>query len=324
MRRREFIAVVGGVAALPFAARAEPVGKPIIGFLRANSRSPSDLLITAFVQRLRELGWTEDRNVAIEFRWSEGSKDRLPEMVAEFVRLKVDVMVLEGSAATLAAKRATSDIPIVFPVSGDPVGAGLVASLSRPGGNVTGLSLQLTDTANKRLELFTKVVPSLHRLAIMADLNASAVAREVSEAAQATRRLGVTVTTIEIQRAEDIAPAFEALKGHVEALYICSGPLFDTHRTRINEMALSAKLPTCYEIQQSVAAGGLMSYGTNFPDLFRRAAEIVDKILRGAKPADIPVEQPTKFDLVINLKTAKALGLEISPTLLAVADELIE
>jgi putative ABC transport system substrate-binding protein len=278
-------------------------------------------LIAAFVQRLHELDWT---NIAIELRWSEGSKDRLPEIVAEFVRLKVDVMVLEGSAATLAAKRTTSDIPIVFPVSGDPVSAGLVASLSRPGGNVTGLSLQVTDTATKRLEFLREVVPSLRRLAIMGDLSAPAVAQEISQAEQAAHELGVAITGIEIRQAVEIEPAFEALKGRVEALYVCSGPLFDTHRLRINELALGAKLPTSYEVQQYVAAGGLMSYGTNFADLFRRAAEIVDKILRGAKPADIPVEQPTKFDLVINLKTAKALGLTIPHKLLVLADEVIE
>ena len=226
--------------------------------------------------------------------------------------------------AVLAAKQATSVIPIVFAVAGDPVGSGLVASLARPGGNVTGLSIQATDLAGKRLELLREVVPGLRRLAIMANVGNPAAVLEMGEVQAAARTLGLEVATLEIRRAEDIAPAFEALKGRADALYVCADPLVNTNRIRINTLALGARLPTMYGDREYVEAGGLMSYGPNFPDLFRRAADYVDKILRGAKPGDLPVEQPTKFDLVINLTTAKALGLAVPPTLLARADEVIE
>ena len=280
--------------------------------------------VAAFVQRLRELGWIEGRTVAIEYRWAEGRSERFAEIAAEFVRLKVDVIVTSGTAAVVAAKQATSVIPIVFAAAGDPVGTGLVASLARPGGNVTGLSIQQTDLAGKRLELLREVVPGLRRLAIMANVGNPAAVLEMGEVQAAARTLGLEVATLEIRRAEDIAPAFEALKGRADALYVCADPLVNTNRIRINTLALGARLPTMHGIREYVEAGGLMSYGPNFPDLFRRAADYVDKILRGAKPADIPVEQPTKFDLVINLTTAKALGLDVPPTLLARADEVIE
>ena len=252
------------------------------------------------MQRLRELGWIEGRTVAIEYRWAEGRSERFAEIAAEFVRLKVDVIVTSGTAV-LAAKQATSVIPIVFAVAGDPVGTGLVASLARPGGNVTGLSIQATDLAGKRLELLREVVPGLRRLAIMANVGNPAAVLEMGEVQATARTLGLEVATFEIRRAEDIAPAFEALKGRADALYVCADPLVNTNRIRINTLALGARLPTMYGFREYVEAGGLMSYGPNFPDLFRRAADFVDKILRGAKPADIPVEQPTKFDLVINL-----------------------
>ena len=209
-------------------------------------------------------------------------------------------------------------------MAGDPVGTGLVASLARPGGNVTGLSIQQTDLAGKRLELLREVVPGLRRLAILANVGNPAAVLEMGEVQAAARTLGLEVATLEIRRAEDIAPAFEALKGRADALYVCADPLVNTNRIRINTLALGARLPTMHGFREYVEAGGLMSYGPNFPDLFRRAADYVDKILRGAKPADIPVEQPTKFDLVINLTTAKALGLDVPPTLLARADEVIE
>ena len=278
----------------------------------------------AFVQRLRELGWIEGRTVAIEYRWAEGRSERFAEIAAEFVRLKVDVIVTTWNRAVLAAKQATSVIPIVFALAGDPVGSGLVASLARPGGNVTGLSVQQTDLAGKRLELLREVVPGLRRLAIMANVGYPDAVLEMGEVQAAARTLGLEVVTLEIRRAEDIAPAFEALKGRADALYVCTDALVNTNRIRINTLALGARLPTMHGIREYVEAGGLMSYGANFPDLFRRAADYVDKILRGAKPADIPVEQPTKFDLVINLTTAKALGLDVPPTLLARADEVIE
>jgi putative tryptophan/tyrosine transport system substrate-binding protein len=325
MKRRAFITLLGGAAAWPIAAGAQQAAsKPTIGFLRANTRSAKDQLIADFVQRLSELGWVEGRTIAIEYRWSDGRRERLPEIVAEFVRLKVDIMVLEGTAATLAAKQATSVIPIVFPVSGDPIGSGLVASLARPGGNITGLSIQQTDLNGKRLELMREVLPDLRRLAIMANVDAPIAVQDMREVQTAARTLGFEVATFEIRRAEDIAPGFEGLNGRADALYVCGDPLMDTHRVRINMLALAARLPTMHGVREYVEAGGLMSYGESFTSLFRRTADLVDKILRGAKPSDIPVEQPTKFELVINVKTAKALGLTVPPSLLARADEVIE
>jgi putative ABC transport system substrate-binding protein len=228
------------------------------------------------------------------------------------------------SASTVAAKQATSVIPIVFAALGDPVGVGLVESLARPGGNATGLSLQQTDAASKRLELLRDVVPGLRRLAIMANSGNPSAALDMREAEATARALGLEAITSEILRAEDIAPAFDALKGRVEALYVCNDPLVNVNRVRMNTLALAARLPAVYGFRELVEAGGLISYGPNYSDLFRRAADYVDKILRGAKAADIPIEQPTKFDLVINLITAKALGLDVPATLLARADEVIE
>ena len=273
--------------------------------------------------RLRELGWIEGRNIAIEYRWAEGRPERYAEIAAEFVQLKVDVIVTTGAAA-LAAKQTTSVIPIVFAVANDPIGSGLVAGLARPGGNVTGLSVQARDLAGKRLEFFREVVTDLPRLAILANVGYAAAVLEMGEAQAAARSLGLEVARFEIRGTEDFAPAFETLKGRADALYVVGDPLANTHRLRINTFALAARLPTMHSQREFVEAGGLMSYGANFPDLFRRAADFVDKILRGAKPADIPVEQPTKFDLIINLTTAKALGLEVPPTVLARADEVIE
>ena len=314
----------GATAAWPLAARAQqPAKLPTIGFLGGTTPATWSLFVAAFVQRLRELGWIEGRTIAIEYRWAEGRGERFAEIAAEFVRLNVDVIVTVGGAV-LAAKQATSLIPIVFAAAADPVGSGLVASLARPGGNVTGLSSQFTDLAGKRLELLREMVPSLRRLAIMANAGYPAAVLEMAEVQATTRTLGLDVVTLELRRAEDIAPAFEALKGRAEALYVCAESLVTTNRVRINTLALAARLPTMHSIREYVEAGGLMSYGPNFPDLWRRAGDLVDKILRGAKPADIPVEQPTKFDLVINLTTAKALGLEVPPTLLARADEVIE
>ena len=326
MRRRRFITLLGGAAAAwPLAARAQQPGKlPTIGFLGATTPSAGSQWVAAFVQRLRELGWIEGRTVAIEYRWAEGRTERSAEIAAEFVRLKVDVIVTSGTAPVIAVKQATSIIPIVFAAAGDPVGTGLVASLARPGGNITGLSIQAADLAGKRLELLREIVPGLRRLAVLANVGNPAAVLEMGEVQAAARTLGLEVVTLEIRRAEDIAPAFETLKGRADALYVCADALVNTNRIRINTLALGARLPTMHRSREYVEAGGLMSYGPNFPDLFRRAADYVDKILRGAKPGDIPVEQPTKFDLVINLITAKALGVTIPPTLLARADEVIE
>jgi putative ABC transport system substrate-binding protein len=326
MRRRDLIAMIGAAAAAwPLTARAQQPGKlPTIGFFSANTPSTASPWTAAFVQRLRDLGWIEGRTVAIEYRWGEGHNERTAEVVAEFVRLKVDVIVTHGAPNVLAAKQATSVIPIVFALASDPVGSGFVASLARPGGNVTGLSMQAPDLVGKRLELLREVVPGLRRLATMGDISNPGIVLELGEVQAAARTLGIEVATSDIRRAEEIAPAFGTLKGQVDALYVCAFPLVTTNLTRINALALDARLPTMHGVREFVEAGGLISYGPNFPDLFRRAADYVDKILRGAKPADIPVEQPTKFDLVVNLTTAKALGLAVPQSLLVQADEVIE
>jgi putative tryptophan/tyrosine transport system substrate-binding protein len=323
--RREFIGLLGGAATWPLAARAQqPARLPIIGFLGAATSSARSQWVAAFVQRLHELGWIEGRTVAIEYRWGEGRSERYAEIAAEFVRLKVDVIATYATPPAIAAKKATAVIPIVSALMGDPVGAGLVASLARPGGNVTGLSNQSPDTAGKQVELLREVVPGLRRFAVLANIGNPVSGLEMGEIHAAAKALGLDVVTLEIRRGEDIAPAFETLKGRAQALYVAGDPLMITNRVRINTLALGARLPTVYNQREYVEAGGLMSYGPNFPDLFRRAGDYVDKILRGAKPADIPVEQPTKFDLVINLTTAKTLGLDVATTLLARADEVIE
>jgi putative ABC transport system substrate-binding protein len=325
VRRRHFIKLLAAAAAWPFPARAQQPGKlRIIGFLGASTAPAFSQWTGPFVQRLRELGWIEGRTIAIEYRWAEGRSERYAEIAAEFVRLNADVIVTSATAPVIAAKQMTSTIPIVFAAAADPVGNALVASLARPGGNVTGLSLQQTDLAGKRLELFREALPNLRRVAILANTATPGAALEMKEAQAAARTLGLEAATYEIQRGEDIVGAFEALKGRAESLYVCTDPLVFTHRVRITTLALGARLPTIYNFQEFVEAGGLMSYGASFQDLFRRAADYVDKILRGAKPADIPVEQPTKFDLVVNLTTAKALGLNMPPALLARADEVIE
>jgi putative ABC transport system substrate-binding protein len=323
MRRREFITLLGGAAAAwPMAARAQqPPGKvPTIGFLGSDASSSSPWT-AAFVQRLRELGWSEGRTIAIEYRWSEGRPARHAEIAAEFVRLKVDVIV-SSAIAVPTLKQATEVIPIVFALGGDPIGSGIVASLTRPGGNVTGLSILSTDIASKRLELLREVMPDLRRLAVIANAGYPQAVLEVDEVKAMARTLGIEVEPLEIRRAEDIAPAFEALKA--DALYVVGDALVNTNRTRIMTFSLTARLPTIFNNCVFVQAGGLMSYGPNFSDQFRRTAELVDKILRGTKPGDIPVEQPTRFELVINLTTVKALALTIPESFLLRADEVIE
>jgi putative ABC transport system substrate-binding protein len=324
-KRREFITLIGGAAAAwPLAARAQQRGRlPTIGFLGAPTLISGRGWLEAFVQRMRELGWIEGQTIVIEVRWGEGRAERYAALAAEFVRLKVDVIVTSG-AAVVAAKQATSVIPIVFPAAPDPLGSNLVASLARPGGNVTGLSMQQPDLASKRLQLLREVVPGLRRLTILANVGYPSAVVEMGEVQAAVRTLGFEATTLEIRRAEDIAPAFEGLRGGADALYVCSEPLVNTNRIRVITLALGARLPTMYGYREFVESGGLMSYGPNIPDLFRRAGDYVDKILRGAKPGDLPVQQPTKFDLVINLTTAKALGLKIPESFLLRADEVIE
>jgi putative tryptophan/tyrosine transport system substrate-binding protein len=326
VKRRDFITLLGGAAAAwPLAARAQQPGKlPTIGFLGGGTPTGQRAWVAAFVQRLRELGWIEGRTVTIEYRWGEGRAERFMEIAAELVRLNVDVILAGGTEAAVAAKQATSVIPIVFPTAGDPIGSGLVATLARPGSNVTGLSNLGSDLAAKRLGLLREVLPGFRRLAVMANAAYSGGVREMSDIDAAARTLSLEIVAFPIRRVEEIAPSFDALKSRAEALYVVGDPLANTHRLRINTFALAARLPTMHSQREYVEAGGLMSYGANFPDLNRRAADYVDKILRGAKPADIPVEQPTKFDLVVNLITAQALGLEVPPSLLGRADEVIE
>jgi putative ABC transport system substrate-binding protein len=326
MKRRTFISLLGGAAVTwPLAAPAQqPARLPTIGFLGQSTPVVESERLDAFLKRLRELGWIEGRTVAIEYAWGQGSSERFAEIAADFVRLKVDVIVTSGTANVIAAKQATSVIPIVFAVAGDPIANNLVASLARPGGNVTGLSSVATDLAGKRLELLRMAVPGFRRLATIGNVGNSLAVLEMKEVQAAAARFGLEAAALEIRRAEDIAPAFEALKGGADGLYVVADPLVNTHRARIHTLAMGARLPAIYNAKEHVEAGGLMSYGPNFRQLYRRTAEFVDKILRGAKPADIPVEQPTKFDLVVNLTTAKALGLEVPPTLLARADEVIE
>jgi putative tryptophan/tyrosine transport system substrate-binding protein len=326
VRRRHLMALfVGGAVAWPFVGRAQQPRKlPTIGFLGSGAQSSQGPWADAFVRRLRELGWIEGSTIAIDYRWAEGRADRFAEIAAEFVRLKVDLIYAVGTEATLAAKKATSVIPIVFPVAGDPVGTGMVASLARPGANVTGLSNLAADLAAKRLEILRDVIPGLARVAIMANVGYPGAVLEIGEFQAASRAVGLEVAALEVRRTEDIAPALESLTGRAEALYVVGDPLANLNRIRINTFALVARLPTIYVQREYVDAGGLLSYGPNYPDLNRRAADYVDKILRGAKPADLPIEQPIKFDLVVNLVTARALGLTVPPTLLGRADEVIE
>jgi ABC-type uncharacterized transport system substrate-binding protein len=325
MTRREFIVLLGGAAAAwPLAARAQQAGRlPTIGFLGASTPSAWSRWTAAFVQRLRELGWTEGRTVTIEYRWAEGRSERYADIAAEFVRLKVDVLLSVGSAVA-ATKQATSTIPIVFAIAVDPVGTGMVASLARPGGNVTGISAQSTELAGKRLEILREALPSLRRLAIIGDVGYAGSVLEISEVQAAAGKFGLDIDVLEIRRPADIAPAFQALKGGAQALYVCPSALVNANFARINTFAMGARLPAFHASRDFLEAGGFMSYGSNYADQFRHAADLVDKILKGAKPADLPVEQPTKFELVINLTTVKALGLTIPETFLARADEVIE
>jgi len=325
MKRRRFISLLGGAAAWPLAAQAQQQAKlPTIGFLGVTTPAGQGPLVAALVQRLRELGWIEGRTIAIEYRWAEGRTERYNEIAAEFVRRKVDVILTRGTQAATAAKQATSVIPIVATVVGDPVGSGLVDSLARPGGNLTGLSVISPDMAAKRLELLREAVPGFRRLAILVDVTNPVNVEEMRQVQMAADKLGLQAIPIAIRRAEDIAPAFAGLKDRADALHVVANPLILSNIIRINILAAGARLPTSYIAREYVEAGGLLAYGPSFADIFRRAGDFVDKILRGTKPGDIPVEQPTKFELVINLTTAKALGLEVPPTLLARADEVIE
>ncbi|HXX52058.1 MAG TPA: ABC transporter substrate-binding protein [Xanthobacteraceae bacterium] len=324
MERREFIKLVCSlVGAWPIAAYAQQVGKPRrIGVLGADATVWRPWT-AAFVAHLRELGWAEGDNFTIEYRWSEGSSQRVSEIAAEFLRRDIDVIVTYGGAVTIL-KQATTTIPIVFAVAIDPVRSGLVQSLERPGGNVTGMSIQQPDLVGKRLEVLRKAIPQLHRLAILADAGYAEPMLEADRVKSMAQAMGLEAARLGIWGAQDIASAFEALRKKADALYVVSDALIAANRARIIRLALSAHLPTILSYDDYVEAGGLISYGPSYTDLFRRAADMVDKILHGTKPGDIPVEQPTKFDFAINIKTATALGLTIPSTLLATADEIIK
>jgi putative tryptophan/tyrosine transport system substrate-binding protein len=323
--RREFIATLGGAAVgWPFAACAQRAGRlPVIGFLGADTPLTTGRWVAAFVQRLHELGWSEGHTISIEYRWAEGRSERFPQIAAEFVRGKVAVIVTVGTAAAIAAKQATSIIPIVFVKVGDPVGTGLVASLARPGGNVTGVSIQATDTVAKRLKLLREIIPDLGRLAILANLGNPSAVSHTAEVQAAAHALGFEVALFEIRRTEDVVRAIESLRGGADALYVVTDPLLTTNRIQINTLALDARLPTVHTSRDYVETG-LFSYGPSVSDQYQRVADYVDKILHGTKAGDIPVGQTTKFNLVINLTTAKTLGLTMPDNLLALADEVIE
>ena len=326
MRRREFITLLGGAAvAWPLAARAQNAAKiSTIGYMGAADASLDREWIAAFVQRLDGLGWKQGRTNTMISRWAEGDRQRYAEILEEFVRLNVNVILTYSTPAVLAAKQATSVIPIVFPAAGDPVATGLVASLAHPGGNVTGLGFQTTDTASKRVQFLREVCLDLRRLAILYDPNDRGSSAELGVAQKAASELKLEIKTVGIQRMEELTGAVEALKGEVGGLFVATSPDLLARRDIVATSALGARLPTVHSFRSYVDAGGLISYGADFLRLWRQAADMVDKVLRGTKPADIPSEQPTKFELVVNLKTAKALGLTISESFLVQADVIIE
>jgi putative ABC transport system substrate-binding protein len=329
MRRRDFLRTLSGVAMAPLAWPDDALSQQArpsttIGFLGATTPTIWSANVTAFQNRLRELDWIDGRNVSIEYRWAQGRDDRYAEYASEFAQRKVDIIVTAGTTAVIALKKATSAIPIVFAAAGDPVRTGLVSSLARPGGNVTGLSNLQTDLGGRRLSLLREIQPNVKRVAVLGNVDSPLIALEMEGVKEDGARLGLETFKLQVTKAEEIVPAIQALNGVADALYICSDPFLTTHRVRINTLAIAQKLPTVNAFREYVVAGGLLSYGPNFPDLFRRSADYVDKILRGAKPADIPVEQPVKFDLVINNTTAKAIGLTIPEQFLMRANEVIE
>jgi len=326
MRRREFIRIFGGAAVTwPFAACVARAGKlPVIGLIGGGTAEQFRPFRELMVQRFGELGWIEGRNIVLEYRYAEGLMDRASEAAAEFARMGVDIIVVGGDSEVLAARRGTATIPIVAMAVGDPVGNGLVESLAHPGGNLTGISLALTETASKRVELLRDAIPGLKRVAVFTNFANPLVVPEQNAVTAAAHSLGLDTITSGFRMSEDIAPAITSLKGTVQAIYVCTDPTVLAHRTEVIAAALAAGLPTMQLSRLAAAAGAFISYGPIIQELFRRAVDLVDKILRGTKPADIPFEQPTKFELIVNLKTAKALGLTVPETFLARADEVIE
>jgi putative ABC transport system substrate-binding protein len=322
MKRREFIALLGGAVVSSYPVHAQQVRT--IGLLGSGSEAAQREWTAAFVQRIAQVGWTEGANLKIVYRWADGNNERFAEIAAEFVKLNVDLLLTHNTLPTLAAKQVTSVIPIVFATAGDPVGSGIVASLARPGGNVTGLSGQAPDTAGKRIELLRELTPGLESLGVLSESGNPYAALDVKEVQRAARTFNIQVHIVLLQPGDELDVALDSLKGRVQALYVLPIPRFYASRVQLNAGSLAAKLPTMYVIREYVEAGGLISYGPNWPSMWRRAADLVAKVLNGVKPGDIPVEQPTQFDLIINARTAKALGLEVPPALLARADEVIE
>jgi putative tryptophan/tyrosine transport system substrate-binding protein len=324
MRRREFITLLGGVmASWPLAVGAQQTAKlPSLGFLTAGAGSPG---LPALLEGLRQLDWIEGKTIVVEYRYAKNRNDRLPELAAELVRLNVSVIVAAGTLAPLAAKHATTTIPIVMTSAGDPLGTGLVSSLARPGGNATGLSLMSPDLSGKRLELIKQIIPDIARVAIMWNATNPYPALVFRQTENAARQLKIEVQSLEVRTPDDVSSALEAaMREKANALITVEDPLTVNYRKQIADFAAENRLPTISGLREYVDAGGLLSYGPDLADLYRRAAGYVDKILKGAKPSELPVEQPTKFALVINLKTSKALGLTIPPDMLAIADALIE
>ena len=320
--------IAGGLLAVPLAADAQPAEVPRVGYLNPGSLSDptSQRRLEAFRQGLRDLGYVEGQNIAIESRWAEGKYDRYPALAADLVRLKVDVIVAQGGAATQAVQQATRTIPIVMSIVLDPVGSGLVPSLARPGGNVTGTSFMGPDLVGKQLQLLKEVVPKVSRVALLRNPANPASALGLRDAEAAARALGVRLQALEARDPQEIDSAFAAMtRERAGALLIFPDPIFGNQRRQIAELAAKRRLPAIHGgLPEYAEAGGLMVYSPNILDLTRRAATFVDKILKGAKPADLPVEQPTKLELVINLRTAKAIGLTIPPSLLQRADQVIE
>ena len=326
MRRREFLGLVAMVAAWPLVARGQQHKVYKIGIFNPGSAS---MVIaradSAFLEALRQLGWVEGKNVAFEYRYADNRLEQLAELAGELVRLNVDVIVAMGTLAPLAAKQATSTIPIVMAATGDPIGSGLVTNLGRPGANVTGLSLMVPELGAKRLQMLKEVLPQLSRVAVLWNAANPYAARVFEETVAAARTLGIEVYSMEVRRPADFENAYKVItQQRPDALITVEDPLTVTHRKQIADFVAKHRLPSISGLREFVDEGGLMAYGADLADLRRRAASYVDKILKGEKPGDLPIEQPTKFELVINLKTAKALGLTVPPTLLARADELIE
>jgi putative tryptophan/tyrosine transport system substrate-binding protein len=319
--------MAGGLLAAPLAAQVQPAGRvPRIAWLGGQARETAHPYVRAFQRGLKDLGWVEGQNIVIEWRFSGGRAELLPDLAAELVRLRVDLIVVPSSPTALAAKNATKTIPLVTVAVGDPVALGLVASLARPGGNITGLTNSVgPEIAGKQLELLKEVVPKVSRMAVLWNPDTRGNALALRETEIAARALGLELQPLEARSLNDFDGAFATMTTkRAGALLVLGDVMFSTHRNRLAHLAAKSRLPTMYPARESVEAGWLMSYGPNTPELFRRAATYVDKILRGAKPSDLPIEQPTKFELIINLKTAKALGLTIPQSLLQRADEVIQ